>query len=96
MTTILTGSFPNANGDLARHDRMPVEVTRDGHSLHFRLAGSGHGSVAVSDGSGIGTFRTLDDRAFVFALEPDRSGTRYRLLENDKEIATGMLYDLPP
>ena len=96
MTTILTGKFPNANGEPVPFDRMPVEVTRDGQSLHFRVGGSGCGSVAMSGVAGHGSFRTLAGQEFDFVLEPDGSGTRYRVLERGAQIATGMLFDLPP
>lgn len=96
MTTILTGTFPNANGEPVPFDRMPVEVTRDGQSLHFRVGGSGYGSVAVSGGAGLGSFRTLAGEEFAFSLEPEGGGTRYRILDGDAQIATGMFYDLPP
>lgn len=96
MTTVMTGRFPNAKGEPVPFDRMPVEVTRDGQSLHFRVGGSGYGSVSVSGGAGRGTFRTLADHEFAFSLEPEGGGTRYRILDGGVQIATGMLYDLPP
>jgi len=96
MSTVMTGKFPNASGEPVTFDRMPVEVTRDGQSLHFRVGGCGYGSVAVRDGAGRGSFHALADREFVFSLEPEGAGTRYRILDGLAQIATGMFYDLPP
>lgn len=96
MTTILTGKFPASNGSLATHDRTPVEATRDGQSVHFRVTASGHGSVPMTNGSGLGSFFALDGREFGFSLEPEGTGTRYRIYEGATQIATGTLHDLPP
>ncbi len=96
MATILTGKFPDKDGTLTSFDRMPVEVTRDGRRLHFRVTGSGAGSATLDDGSARGLFRTLDGNDFGFEVETEPGGIRYRIFQGTAQIATGRIFNLPP
>lgn len=92
---MISGTFPDAFGNPTSHDRMHVEVTVDRDRLRFRVPSCGAGSVKISNGNGTGMFRAINGTQFRLVLEPRDRETRYRVYDNDVQIATGIITDLP-
>lgn len=94
----IVGGFVDARGDPCRHDRVPIEVTHDRNVLHFRMEGSGRGSVTMHGTSGTGTFTVHEGETLKMTVELDDRAKRltYRLRRNGETVASGTIRDLPP
>lgn len=94
----IIGDFVDARGHPCRRDRVPIEVTRDRDRLHFRMEGSGRGSVTMRGNSGSGTFTVLGGETLEMIVEHDGRNNRltYRLRRNGNAVAAGTIHDLLP
>lgn len=95
MTTI-DGTFPDANGVAKARTGLPVEASRDGTKYHLTVDGVGRGTISMSNSSGTGRFRLLNDDLLDFAATRTRDGLQFRLHRLGEEIAKGVIRDLPP
>lgn len=91
----LSGDFAAKDGSVVRHDRTPIEATRDGDRWHVRVEGSGKGTLAVTGTIGTGTFTALGGRTFALTVEISGPRWTYRLLDGTRVVGEGIIF-LPP
>lgn len=94
----IIGDFVDARGRPCRHERVPIEVTRDQARLHFRMEGSGRGTVTMHGNTGTGTFTVHGGETLKMTVERDDRANRltYRLRRDGDVVASGSIHDLPP
>lgn len=94
----IIGDFVDARGQPCRRERVPIEVTRDQTRLHFRVEGSGRGSVTMHGNSGTGTFFLHGGGTLKMTVERDDRANRltYRLRRDRDVVASGTIHDLLP
>lgn len=95
-TALITGTWVDANGFPKKYDRVAVSVTRIGTTFHFDIEESGRGSVTMAGNDGHGKFTTRSGIMLAIVFETTRGETRYRLRDGLVQVATGIVYDLPP
>ncbi len=95
-TAVITGVWVDANGNPKRSERVAISVTRVGATYHIDVEESGRGSVTMAGISGSGMFTTRSGTALTIVFETERGAMRYRLKNGTAQVATGIVYDLPP
>lgn len=95
-TPVITGTWVDADGNPKKCERTPLNVTRIGPTHHFDVEESGRGSVTMIGNGGHGVFTTRSGTAMGIVFETELGKMRYRLMDGPVQVATGIVYDLPP
>jgi len=95
-TAFITGTWVDADGNQKKCERLAVGVMRVGTTFHIDVEESGRGSVTITGASGRGKFITRSGIELAIVFETERGATRYRLMDGTVQVATGIVYDLPP